>query len=159
MCGIDFRRTALPPGSVEFFATFARFEFALKATRYLGRDQEGGAFARWDPFANDLGRAFFDRFRDSGHAATLIGRPPKKQIVANHTLGWSTPDPLVSVQELFVAVRRVRNNLCHGGKSGDIEQDPDDPRRNEKLIAESHLVLLEALRAHDEVRWAFEGRE
>src|SRR5688500_3846332 len=63
MAAIDLRRTALPAGAMEFFATFARFEFALKDTRHLGKDRYNGAKAKWGDFANDLGPAFFECIR------------------------------------------------------------------------------------------------
>jgi hypothetical protein len=57
------------------------------------------------------------------------------------------------VQELFVAVRRVRNNLFHGRKSGDPDED-----RNANLISEAIAVLIEALKRCEDLRAHFEGR-
>jgi hypothetical protein len=63
-----------------------------------------------------------------------------------------------NTQQLLEAICMVRNNLFHGGKSGDPDADYSDPRRNQNLIAESQWVLGLALERHDDVRFAFEGR-
>ena len=68
------------------------------------------------------------------------------------------PMPVAIVHELFAAVRRVRNNLVHGGKSGDPEYDPDDPCRNEKLIREAQWIIEEALHQMEDVKIHFEGQ-
>jgi hypothetical protein len=52
----------------------------------------------------------------------------------------------------------VRNNLVHGGKSGDPEYDPDDPCRNEKLIRQAQWIIEEALHQIEDVKIHFEGQ-
>ena len=51
-------------------------------------------------------------------------------------------------------VRRVWNNLVHGGKSGDPEPNRE---RKKKLIAESQWILEQALLRVENVRNSFEG--
>ena len=66
----------------------------------------------------ELGCTFYTSIQESGKAATIMRRPPKKQVSRDHRLEWKPQDPPENVHELFEAIRRVRNNLVHGGKSG-----------------------------------------
>ena len=85
----------------------------------------------------------------------MIGDPPKRQILDDRgKLEFSEAVAVTNVQELFGAVRRVRNNLFHGGKSGDPDQS-----RNNVLILESIYVLGEILKfVAPEFKMRFEGR-
>lgn len=141
----------VPPRGEEFFRIISRFEFALKDIGFArtGRDE---VKIHWDDFANSLGRAFYDRIKVDGVAPTLLSEPPRLQIIRANRLEWQDARPPSNVQELFGAVRRVRNNLFHGGKSGET-----DNQRNEKLIAEAIAVLQEALQASNNIRRSFEG--
>ena len=74
-------------------------------------------------------------------------------MVRGSLLGWDEVKPVENCQELFGALRRVRNNLFHGGKSGDVDHD-----RNDELIENSVHILIEALKCHADVRLRFEGK-
>jgi len=83
--------------------------------------------------------------------------PPMKQIVDdNNNLSWKG-DPISKNQydfkELLVLVRRVRNNLFHGGKfpNGDVE----DSERDERLIKFGMIILEECLRLDSVVEREF----
>ena len=146
---------SLPSRSDELFRIFARFEFALKMAGFHNQ-QCNGIEVTWDSFSNDvpLGKAFFQHIYKQGVCPTLMQYPPKSETIESGQWGFSdeTNAPKSS-QELFGAVRRVRNNLFHGGKYFD-----DDSGRNERLVAEAILILLEALEWHDGVRFYFEGK-
>jgi hypothetical protein len=64
----------------------------------------------------------------------------------------SNPRKLADIVELLVAVRAVRNNVVHGGKSGH-----PDGERNMTLVREAQWILEEALQVNERVRKAFEG--
>jgi hypothetical protein len=151
---ISFDKTDLPDGAARFFATFARFEFALKDQNFLSIDSKGTVAADWDRFAAEMSADFFGSIVASRKADTLLNNPPKKQIIVAGALDFKRQTKPKNVVELFVAIRRMRNNLFHGGKSG----DPEGKERNEQLIAESQWTLEQALHAHDDLRWSFEGR-
>jgi hypothetical protein len=155
MTDIDFRRIDLPPYAIKFFATFLRFEFALKEAGYLF--ESGRAQVDWSQVARDLGQSFFVRVDELGIAHTILTRPPKEQLTAAHQLSWGDVEPPRNVQQLFEAVRRIRNNLVHGGKSGDPEHDPDNPHRSENLIREAQTVVEHVLLQLSDVRAHFEG--
>lgn len=156
MADINFKKTKLSGTAVKFIATFLRFEFALKEQCF--GPENGSAQVEWGRVSKELGLKFYVRIQESGKAETIMHRPPKKQITRHHALNWQSQDPPVNVHELILAVRNVRNNLLHGGKSGDPEDDPNDPDRNEKLIGEAQWIVEQALHQMDEVRNRFEGR-
>jgi hypothetical protein len=143
-----------PAGAVQFFKVMMRLEYALKANGYAEMNNNRLEIC-WDRFANEsLGMPFFNTIRDSGKANTLIDNPPSHQKKEpSGGLAFRQAEQVVSIQGLLGALRRVRNNLFHGGKSGDV-----DHGRNDALIAESIYVTTELLLVNDDLRTAFEGR-
>lgn len=156
---VDFRALDwLPDGGVRFFLTFTRCEFALKENGYVLRERDGGAKADWGKLASELGADFFRHVHQSGRAGTLIGAPPRKQVCVDGAVDWRNVDPAMNAEQLFAAIRRARNNLVHGGKSGDPERDSDSQNRANDLISEAQWVLEEAIERNDRIKWSFEGR-
>jgi hypothetical protein len=153
MAEIDFRHAGLPHEAARFIATFLRFEFALKEAGYL--PETGNAEVVWHRVTKDLQASkFFEQVSGSGRAITILKKPPKKQISRDGYLDFKPMAPLRNIDELFVAVRRVRNNFLHGGKSG----DPEGDERNRKLVAEAQWIVEQALGVLPNVRAYFEGR-
>jgi len=76
----------------------------------------------------------------------------------NGNVMWDTTEPDLSLGEterLLLLVRRVRNNLFHGGKfSNEAFEDID---RQERLLKGSLLVLKECLRVSPQVNNAFDS--
>ncbi len=155
MVEINFERAKLSEEAVKFIATFLRFEFALKEDGFSPNAND--AQVDWGRVTQELGCTFYTSIQESGKAETIMRRPPKKQVSRDHRLEWKPQDPPENVHELFEAIRRVRNNLVHGGKSGDPEDDPDDPHRNENLIREAQWIVEQALHKMETVRIHFEG--
>ncbi|MGD0840672.1 MAG: hypothetical protein ABSA32_05895 [Candidatus Acidiferrales bacterium] len=130
--------------TLEFFATFARFEFALKQAGYV-RGDERGALPDWDAFARDLARldaSFTAGVLDS--CKYLLQHPPKKQIVAAGRLQWvdQRESSGSAIGDVIRSLRIVRNNVFHGGKfpDGPIVE----PLRDEALIRDC-LAVFERL--------------
>lgn len=144
----------LPPRGEELIRVVTRFEYALKEIGYgkPGRNEE--VEVKWDEFANECLKAeFLNKAKEKSIALTIFNNPPSRQVIRGRILDWDETAPPTSVQDLFGAVRRVRNNLVHGGKSGDKDSD-----RSAKLVTEAIEVLLEALRWHADLRFRFENR-
>jgi len=145
----------LPPLSNKLFRIFARFEFSLKMAGFAYMRGDSVEIA-WDRFANSvpIGRRFMAHVRDNNVCPTILAYPPKPDPIEQGRYGFAEhvalPD---SVQDVFGAVRRVRNNLFHGGKYFD-----DDKTRNRLLVKEAIAVLLLAAEWHPEVNFIFEGR-
>jgi hypothetical protein len=142
-----------PRNALNFFKIMMRLEYALKAAGFA-RNQNGSVEVCWDNFANqELGRDFFDQVVKSGMVGTLKGDPPKFQKLSDdNRLYFAPANAVTNVQELIGAVRRVRNNLFHGGKSGIVDHE-----RSELLIEESIYVVEQSLLASGIVRYEFEG--
>jgi hypothetical protein len=103
--------------TLRFFATFARFEYALMQSNYLRDRQDNSAQADWNKLVHELGNAFFAEVREVGKASVLISDPPKRPIVRHGRVEFGpAPPPVQNTQNLFVAARQVRNNLFHGSK-------------------------------------------
>jgi hypothetical protein len=132
-----------------------RLEFALKDAGYVVAGQRQAAEVQWDRYANEkLGSAFWSKIKGATSAAALIETPPKRQVVdQGGNLAWEEAGAVESVQELVGALRRVRNNLFHGGKSGD-----PDAERNARLYAASLYIIDQILREDDIVRTIFTGQ-
>ena len=143
-----------PVGADQLFRVMMRLEFALKEIGYCRPTRNQSAAVDWDRFTNErLGAAFFNAIAASGKAKILIDTPPKRQSVDNHGhLRWEQTGAVSNIQELIGSLRRVRNNLFHGGKSGDPDRD-----RNDALVSNALSVVNEILKHDRELRMIFEG--
>jgi len=103
----------------EFFRLFSRFEYALKANGYLIPNRRN-AEADWSRFAVEIHDAFGNLESEELKTAInfILSEPPKKQINTNGAVEWdeTPPDANNQTDLLLQCVRRVRNNLFHGGK-------------------------------------------
>jgi hypothetical protein len=142
----------MSPSAVRFFAIFSRFEFALKATDYLGTGRIGREVkADWQKFASSIGVSdVFGRLEQDADARYLVRFPPKIRVVDNGRLVWSTTTPQVkNLPDVCGMILRVRNNLFHGDKSGGGSE------RDEQLLIASIRALELMLEANDRVRDAY----
>jgi hypothetical protein len=135
-----FDRLNLDPRlACEFLAVFARYEFALKASGFAEGDD---AKAAWDRYARniDAGLTQLNSAELTAAVDYLLGQPPKKQILVNGKLQWRDAPPdvhLPRAEQALLMVRRVRNNLFHGGKF-----IPGDER--DQVLVNHSLVVLQA---------------
>ncbi len=143
-----------PKHAIRLFKVMMRIEFALKDLGFC-RQRGNAVEVAWDEYAaKNISRDFFERVISSGRANVLIADPPKRQTIdPGGSLSWERVGAVSTVQDLLGAVRRVRNNLFHGGKSGDPDGD-----RNEELICGATYVLDEILRNDDILMTAFSGK-
>jgi hypothetical protein len=147
----------LPEVAVSFFVVFSRFECAMKRIGTYARGDEKGVDADWDRLAADLGKSFFDQVVATGIAPVLVDKPPKKQIMlADGSLGWRDMGPVKNTNDLFLAIRRARNNLIHGGKYQDDDSGytnlVEGAERNEALLDQSMTVLRLVLDSRSDLR-------
>lgn len=140
---------------VHLFKVMMRFEFALKDTGYAAPIRQQAAEVQWDRYANEkLGATFWEKIEGAKSAEALIQTTPKRQIVnQDGNLDWKEAGAVSSVQELIGVVKRVRNNLFHGGKSGD-----PDVERNAVLYTASLYVIDQILKEDEIVRTSFTGQ-
>ena len=81
--------------TILFFASFARFEYALMQRGLLTR-AVGRAEADWRKLADELGKDFFLEVRERAAVQTLIHAPPRKLIVVNGAAAFGPPLPPVT---------------------------------------------------------------
>jgi hypothetical protein len=141
--------------AVVFFFYFARFEYALKRAGFVTTTDD--AQPDWDAFGNKYASVVAtDQTPELLQAmAYLTGAPPKKQVVTNAGLEWSD-DNFNGAFDLLrglVLLRRVRNNLFHGGKfqSGLAAE----VSRDMKLLNASLAVMEACLRSAPNVGYHF----
>lgn len=138
--------------AIELFAIFSRFEFALKEGGYAIADRWGGAAANWRAFGRLAAvQDAFEAMRAAPQLKILLADPPRNQVVVDSRLQWGDAPAVTDAASLLAALRRVRNNLFHGGKSG---ADP----RDDDLCTATVFALLALVNADAEVQTAFEGR-
>lgn len=144
----------------EFLHVFSCFEYALKTTSFLTSRNKGDAFADWEKFSNSIDSenklAEVKSVEFNKGVKYFFENPPKKQIVDNGFLGWEEykkPEHFNNFKELLKLVRRVRNNLFHGGKfrSG-LEQGSE---RNSNLLKYGLVILKECIDLNKEIKEKF----
>jgi hypothetical protein len=151
---------------LDFFLTFAAFEFALKTAGFIKKGRpvlEGTAHivqADWERFIIEL-RGIFR----SDHSPELLeacnrilDNPPWREITTGDELLWdaTAENPqLPEVDRLLKYVRRIRNNLFHGGKF--VNMPVLDLRRNAGLLSDALIILKECLRLSHKVRGEYES--
>jgi hypothetical protein len=127
-----------------FFKLFAQCEYSLKAMGYARAGANNAAEPDWDAFANRVGAKLLTNKEPDVLAALtyMYEQPPKRQVWIDAGIAWqAVPNDDRSAQALFGHIRRVRNNLYHGGKFNGHWLEPD---RSQALISKS-LLLLETL--------------
>lgn len=144
------------PLAQEFFFVFSRFEYALKMSDYLRRNPTEPR-VDWRRFATSLEHIFSNP--PTGEFAEAIEylrtHPPKKQIVIEGRIAWSngTPQTNFSADLILLYVRRVRNNLFHGGKFRQHRLDYQE--RTPELLRHSLIVVDACLGAAPDVFEAY----
>lgn len=132
-----------------FFATFSRFEFALKRSGYVSGQIGHKVSPNWNLFGNQLGVPFFEQMKNSAVARIFFYAPPKRLILtADSGVEFCKQPAPVNTQTLLEAVCLVRNNLFHGEK-------PTITERDERLLHASLYVLDSAYvvaQKHDEMQ-------
>ena len=134
--------SSLNDKAIKLFYQFARMEYALKATGYHFGD--GDAKPNWTKFAKSNEIEELIANPSSQELADAIkyvrDNPPRKQIVENGKLEWSESAPTTNSDAdlLLLYVRRVRNNLFHGGK---FNGHWFAPERSEQLIDCARIIL------------------
>ncbi len=134
--------------SFQFFKLFAQYEYALKEMGFYNTKPKNIVEPDWDAFANQVGKIVFDLQDEPVQLAIeyLMSTPPKRQVIKEGKLNWDeVTNKHRTPQVLFRHIRRVRNNLYHGGK---FSTHWFDPQRSYELINKS-FIILNALRNMD----------
>ena len=94
----------------EMFYTFARFEYALKATGFIKNTDD--AKPDWTKFANSISPLFDNHDDPDVKSAVefIFADPPNKQVVRDGRLEWRNADSgtVNCCDSLLIFVRRIR---------------------------------------------------
>lgn len=139
----------------EFFKCFSTAEYALKASNFFNPNANH-AQADWDAFARE--QKIIDIIGVNALSKSvryILDNPPNKQIIDNGKLSWSVSEPQnkSECEKLFIYIRRVRNNLFHGGKLW--RGDWLEPQRSVNLMRASIEIIEAAMNELDNVRFAY----
>lgn len=128
-----------------FFISFSLFEKALKESGFYIIKRKEEVEADWSKFSREI-EADFDAFLSSHEFPELekaveyiFTSPPNSQTVNKGVITFKRrerPADITNNVYLSILIRRIRNNLFHGGK---FTYDPD---HDTKLI-ESSMIILE----------------
>jgi hypothetical protein len=153
----------LGPVAFVFFEEFARMEFALKITEYFkgkGSGEDHLAQADWIMFAKtaEIQRLFSERATPHIRAAIKLfeENPPRVQVVTvDDKLQWRERHVKngTVAEQVVEMVKRVRNNLFHGGK---FDRQELPPLNNRTYLTAGLVILREMRRAHLRVHEAYE---
>ena len=129
----------------KFFAVFSLFEYALKQSGYIPPEStkvKRKVEADWTRFVKDTQGKFDPSSSPALKEAVsyLLTYPPMKQKIENGDVVFKRSAPNANstdTEKLSIYIRRVRNNLFHGGKAN--YQRP----RDTELIQHS-IVILES---------------
>jgi len=135
---------------LNFFLLFARFEYALKQAGFLKKKRR--AEPNWHSFSDGINvylpsrKNNYNEFRNA--IDYLNSCPPKIQIVKerNRTkvLDWECSKPQGNEARVLTEyIKRVRNNLFHGGKIP-FNAERDIPLINHATTVLKHMLELES---------------
>ncbi len=168
MCDLD-NISVKPELLFTFFLNYARFEYALKVSGFVKGghifDKElKSASPDWGKYANSIKNSFDkDTSTDLREAVDYIWEnPPWEEVVtAEGKLLFSSPvydSNKFDINVLLRFVRRVRNNLFHGGKHvhGAVANDRNT-ERNEILFKSSLIILDACLKLSPDVKSAYDN--
>ena len=128
-------------------------EYALKVAGH--NRGNGPAEADWSKFARSIEKAIDDRPLEIAESVEFIlTQPPKKQYISNNKLEWrDLPANTGSqVDDLFIYIRRIRNNLFHGGKFNGRWFAPE---RSEQLMSAALIIMHWTIKTSPSVRAAY----
>lgn len=132
----------------KFFVMFSMFEHALKEAGFRQVKRNGDIQPDWDAFARSINDGF-----DADNPPELksaveyfLNHPPKKQVFRDRRLEFGETDRAEGISDiewLSLLIRRVRNNLFHGGK---VNYD----RHRDTLLIQFAIVILESWAEYDQ---------
>ena len=140
----------------KLFHVFSRTEYALKASGFNNGD--GEAQANWRNFASAVEAVVANPSTPALQEAIdfYFNAPPKKQVIVGGVIQWQVSDPQTDsrADKLLIYVRRVRNNLFHGGK---FNGHWFEPERSEPLLRHGLTILTACVESVPSVQKAYHG--
>ena len=134
----------------KFFVTFSRLECALKnVSQFLLTKSNSEASVNWTEFDKYIVKYNSHETQDVKKAVDYIMcKPPAKQVVENGKLDFKEVN--ASANEIPVYIRRIRNNLFHGGKFNG--KDVSELARDLDLLRNSIVIMEYWISSDSEIR-------
>lgn len=138
---------------LDFIYVFSRLEYALKISGFATGDNKK-VEPCWDCFTNNINDIFLQIESEDLKKAVgyLLKYPPRKQILSEGKIIFQD-QPVDKkqriTQQLLLMIRRVRNNLFHGGKY--CPDGEKESGRNEDLLNASLIILKHCIPIHKKV--------
>ena len=149
---------------LEFFLSFSRFEYALKACNFINGNSR--IAVNWDKYIATISSAFDQTLnkeldetlnKELDEAINFImTKPPKIQRSIKNKLIWELrifPKNTSSIKKLRLHITDIRNNLFHGSKL-DENLNPATSR-NYNLLNSAIIVLNNWLELSPDVKKYF----
>jgi len=155
---MDIDKLKQKPEIIDFIATFFRLEYALKASgEFLTKDKN--ATPDWTTFASEIEYEISNSTNSQLKRSIdyILNNPPQKQINEGGVIKWKRagPSQQKKTKNLIIYIRRIRNNLFHGGKFvGGYLEELD---RDFKLVENALIILKEIVNFNKKVKNAFYG--
>lgn len=105
----------------KLFSRFSRLEYALKASVYYKTDDKKFVKTDWNKFIlknKDKLQKCISEESVAQSVNIILEKPPKKQRLCDGKIEWVHVDASQGsdLKNLICYIRRIRNNLFHGGK-------------------------------------------
>lgn len=143
---------------LDFFLALSRMEFALKVSGFTVENITE-AKPNWDRFSSSIKESYLNESNPEFLEAVsyYLHNPPAKQVITNGVLDWkhTSNNNLSEIENALLLVRRVRNNLFHGGKYN--MQMNEETARNSLLLNHGITILNGVLEYNLQVKNAYEG--
>ena len=127
-----------------FLITFARFEYAVKASGH-SKNSNGYAVPDWDSYCKSFEADFSDSpTPELKLQMRYITRKPPKQLVKQPSgaLKWVARPPKEewkSLRTILFFAQGVRNNVAHGSKF--TSRESSEKNRNKKLMTAATAII------------------
>lgn len=124
------------------FKKFCILEYKLKKYGFVRGNPRQNPGIDWERYVNEvLDERLFNQLSSNPLVSQMIEKPPKKQLLNDERkVIWEPQELPENLNELLLCVRRVRNNLYHGGKFNGTWFDEN---RSSFLLEASIMILTE----------------
>jgi len=123
----------------DFFFTFSKFEYALKAAGFVKTRDRDTAEVDWNKFKITLADVTIDENEDS-FVRYFKGDAPRRQILKDCQLQEGASYKVTTAEECLNACCTLRNNLFHGEKMRPISSTSNRERNYKLLVAGKKIV-------------------
>lgn len=145
----------------EFLVVFSRLEYAAKMSKFveplLEGEQERKLTILWDDVSDQIEGNWTIALKEDDELKKAVDyydtHPPEKQILTINGIEFKSTEiqNVAHSSKMLLAVRRVRNNLFHGGKASKSE----NVERSSALLRNGITIILVAVQCNVDLSMHF----